>query len=182
LEECKLKLRTKKKDTVLEEIAIRRSTKDSKERISALQLSPDILQKRDYEALEYEVTKPSQVKRTYYRHYGVQGPRDANPVGVLLRHFLPDQVAVIYDAVDAQINLALQILIDDTYLRYAELPSEAIAVLETIREQITPILNQAVAKGMPQETSGNLTAAIESLTKDFSFKSFRRFHAQVTPL
>jgi predicted ATPase len=117
----------------------------------------------------------------YRRAYRL--PRQSNPTGVLLRHFLPIGTCVAYDAVAEEIDTAFEML-SDTYssYRYGEVDPallRRVAVDNSFRQLVAEAL---LAAQENNTDSGRQRAqpAIDALLTDFSIERLSRVQTLLT--
>jgi predicted ATPase len=122
LEECRINIESNIDDHENEEkeIHIIRTNLQLEERLSKYDLSDDDdnnAQQLDISSLLYEVKKPLTLKanRRYYR----TPPQNGKPIGVSLAHFLPDQFAIVFDAIEEQENQLLDLLVSGNIDEYS---------------------------------------------------------------
>lgn len=112
LEECRINFESNIDDNENEEkeIHIVRTNLQLEERLAEYDLSDEDnnAQQLDISSLMYEVKKPITLKanRRYYR----TPPQSGKPIGASLAHFLPDQFAIVFDAIEEQENQLLDLL------------------------------------------------------------------------
>lgn len=145
-------------------------------------VDPENYKLPDTSALEYEILKSAGTNQPNYRR-AYRLPKQSNPVGVLLRHFLPTGACVAYDAVAEEVETAFEIL-TDTYssYRYGEVDPtwlREIAKNEAFRHLIADALNAAQEKNTE---SGRQRAqpAIDALISDFSIEQLARVQSTLT--
>ena len=136
----------------------------------------------DAAALEYEIIKSAGISQPNYRR-AYRLPKQSNPVGVLLRHFLPVGTCVAYDAVTEEVDTAFEML-SDTYssYRYGEVDPalmKRVAGSDTLRGLVADALFAAQEKNTD---SGRQRAqpAIDALLQDFSIERLARVQTLLT--
>lgn len=87
----------------------RRHGENATEVLRKLAVVPENVHMSDLSSLEYSSTGSS-TTATYRRAYRL--PRQTQPAGILLRHFLPAGICVAYDAVAEEVDSAFEFLID----------------------------------------------------------------------
>jgi len=91
---------------VEEAIVIRRAEQDVKERVTALHLSDEYLNRPEASSLRYEMTRlniPPAIE--------LEQLEGATKAGVSFVHFLPIRLSIVYDAVDAEANELAEALV-----------------------------------------------------------------------
>lgn len=140
--------------------------------LQRLGVAPENYKIPDSSALEYQVLKAAGTSQSNYRR-AYRLPKQSNPAGVLLRHFLPVGTCVAYDAVEEEIETAFELL-SDTYssYRYGEIDQEW---LKTTLEK--PEFRQLIIDAFKVAHEKNIDSrkqrsqrAIDALSTDFSIK------------
>ena len=176
LEESWLKLHPKAERRFADdEIIVKRSKRKTEEIASDLKLKAGSLDRPELASLEYEISKPTQL-RTRRWHSGISSGK---PVGALLRHFLPNAISVVYDDVEEQTHRLVSMLSNlSDYRLYesadisekvlVENPKLAQWVLDRIQESLQPedeiIANHRVTNALMQLRED---LSVESLGKVF---------------
>lgn len=135
-------------------------------------VDPESAKIPDTAALEFEVIKSAGTNQPNYRR-AYRLPKQSNPVGVLLRHFLPVGTCVAYDAVAEEVDTAFEML-SDTYssYRYGEVDP---ALLKRVAEnpEFLQLVTDALSAAQEKNTEvGRLRAqpAIDALVTDFTIE------------
>ncbi len=106
LEESRLTVSAQAPEHVEEAIVIRRAEQDVKERVTALHLSDEYLNRPEASSLRYEMTRlniPPAIE--------LEQLEGATKAGVSFVHFLPIRLSIVYDAVDAEANELAEALV-----------------------------------------------------------------------
>lgn len=200
IEECTIKIKYKISERigetdkfVEEEVAIRRSKKTIQERIAQLQLSTTDLQQADLEPLEFEVIKPSKIKRMR-RYYFT--PLKGKPAGATLRHFLPGRITIVFDAIAEQVAQITELLISPEGHRFPnfEISPETMEMLGTSLKDIMANVFQSFLhdlnktdiddkpKTFPLSARTKLEEILNSLNESLTFKFARHWDNLPVPI
>jgi len=145
LEECKLKVKLNllvANKYSEEEVHIRKSKHDMKQRLYEYHLSEDSLRKLDVASLEYEVVQPKLFKRTRTRRY-YPYPVSGKPIGASLNHFLPNRISIVFDSIEEQSRQLANVVTaqeDEDYFYYVTRSTNSEAVLELITQETKDII------------------------------------------
>jgi predicted ATPase len=183
LEECRISFESNidDKDSEEKEIHIIRTNLQLEERLNKYNLSDDDdnnAQQLDISSLMYEVKKPFTLKRN--RRYYRTPPQTGKPIGVSLSHFLPDQFAIVFNAIEEQENQLLDLLSSgniDEYSLYRltrEFSSNEIKIGKELQNKIISIIREAQdemnfnAKSRPKQ---KFITKLDALDEDFSLEN-----------
>ncbi len=150
--------------------------------LKRLGVDPENYKLPDTSALEYQILKSVGVAQPNYRR-AYRLPKQSNPAGVLLRHFLPSGACVAYDAVAEELDTVFE-MISDTYssYRYGEIdPGWLKNIVEnhSLRNLIVDAFRAAQERNTE---SGKVRAqpAIDALAIDFSAERLARAQSSLT--
>ncbi|MEA5580325.1 DUF3696 domain-containing protein [Nodularia harveyana UHCC-0300] len=179
LEECRINVESNidDKENEEKEIHIIRTNLQLEERLSKYDISDDDnnAQELDILSLMYEVKKPLTLKanRRYYR----TPPQNGKPIGVSLAHFLPDQFAIVFDAIEEQENQLLDLLASGNIEQYTlhrltrEFSSNEIQIGTELQKIIINLIRESQiemnfnAKSRPEH---KFITKLDTLHKEFS--------------
>jgi len=136
----------------------------------------------DTSVLEYQIQKSVGVVQPNYRK-AYRLPKQSNPVGVLLRHFLPTGTCVAYDAVAEEVDTVFE-MISDTYYsyRYGEIDPKwlkYIVLNNSLRSLIIDAFRTAHERNFDSKSS-RTKLAIDALANDFSIENLARVQSRLT--
>jgi predicted ATPase len=168
-----------------EQVLIRRSERSVQERLAHLKLSQQELSRMEFGLTEFELIRPTSLRRSTRRVYGA--PSTGKPVGVVMEHFLPGRIQVVFDAVEEQAKQLVDILTTgESYrLREFELRSDDDTllnvdfkemVLSTLEQLSSDLSSNEFAKELKITPSARkrLDLAIRDFKNEFSKEGFQR--------
>lgn len=180
LEECKLKVSSLLTNSSNEEeVHLRRSKQETKQRLKEYKLLEESLHKLEVASLEYEVIKPSYIRKTRTRNY-YSYPVTGQPIGASLNHFLPNKISIVFDRVEEQTRQLVNILTAQEYDDFFMYRAKGIRVEEIydlINERtkaiVIDLLKEFIKESYPTENSNSkkLADSIAILEKDFTFEN-----------
>jgi predicted ATPase len=159
------------------EVTVTLASASVPDRATRLGVPPERISATAAAALQYEVTVPPIA--SMHRFYGV--PAGGKAVGAALSHFLPRTTLVVYDTVERQAEIVIQILTatgTDFYWSErsaADIPND---VADRIRPLILSLFEEIVADSQRQFTlpgAARGLARLEELAANFSFPAALRF-------
>ncbi len=114
LNECYIKGISEKSDKSMieQEILVKKSTKNSEQRLKELHVAEQDVKREITESLEYEVMKPTTIKGRQRRYYSLHGGGGGRAVGATFNHFLPSKIAIVFDAIERQNKQLLESMIN----------------------------------------------------------------------
>jgi predicted ATPase len=150
--------------------------------LQRLGVDPENYKLSDTSALEYQVMKSAGTNQPNYRR-AYRLPKQSNPAGVLLRHFLPAGACVAYDAVAEEVETAFEI-ISDTYssYRYGTIDQEwlrSTSKNDTFRQLILDAFRAAQEKNTEFGKS-RAQPAIDALSTEFSVERLAKAQSSLT--
>lgn len=150
--------------------------------LQRLGVAPENFKLLDVSALEYQTLKTTGTSQPNYRR-AYRLPKQSQPAGVLLRHFLPVGTCFAYDAVAEEVDAAFEFLSDtDSSYRYGEIDAEWLKSTSknmAFRELIFDAFHVAVEKNTE---SGKRRAlrAIELLSTDFTVERLSKAQSSLS--
>ena len=137
-----------------EELKFRRSARSLDQRAGELSMSDEAQGQSLLESLRWEIES---VKGAEHGHIGTQG----KVAGLVVNHFLPEALSVVYDAVEEEVRYTVSMLTAPER-RFADSRREQLAELpQTVRELVSDIVLE-VAKEVEETSLEPLVAAVDS--------------------
>lgn len=160
----------------------RRHSETAEAVLQKLGVDPENCKLSDISALEYEVQKSVGGNQPNYRR-AYRLPKQSNPAGVQLRHFLPIGACVAYDAVAEEVETAFDML-SDTYssYRYGGLDPDwlrKVAENSAFRRLFSDAL-QAAQDRNTDFSRQRAQPAIDALIAEFSVERLARVQSTLT--
>jgi predicted ATPase len=170
LEESSLVVRISNQKVQEEEVIIRRSKTSIEDRLKQLHLDVSTISQLEAASLEYEVVKSGHIKQRMRRLYG--SPYTGRAEGAVLRHFLPDQIGVVFDVGEEQAaRLSQGLLAGDR-----EIDSELNPIMEGhAGAVITSILTEVVQATSPKNE--RVSVVFDLVKKQLNTKSLTALFA-----
>jgi len=162
-------------------INFKRHGESAEQMMRKLGVVPENVRVTDLSALEF-ASKSGSMTGTYRRAYRL--PRQTQPAGILLRHFLPVGTCVAYDAVADEVDAAFDLLanIYSSY-RYQSGPlAEGIqgAFADPALKAIVIECYQAALAQTSESSRPRASAAISLLGETFNFEALQRAQGALT--
>lgn len=160
------------------EIHVVRSRKKIEERLTELNVQKQNLTADTLNSLEYEVIKPRrshQVKSPYR----FRGRRNGDYVGTSLYHFLPSSLTLLYDRIEEQKSIILEMLSNPRQYEEFEIENKFMAYINPnierlLLELLIDIKDEAKVEARLGE---HFTKAYEKLREEFSLKNLRKCYS-----
>lgn len=146
-----------------------------------LNVSADRVRLPDISALDFNIVS-EHTDQKFYRNYRL--PANSTQAGVVLRHFLPVQVGVAYDAVEVEVNSMFDV-IADTSSRFSVRPAIHPKSIEALNSPLLQNIIFGAARdcvdATPSYSRARIIQAYDNLTSNFNLDSLFRFHAVLNP-
>jgi predicted ATPase len=159
----------------------RRQPDSAEDALRKLGVAPENVRVSDLSALEYG-SKAGITTATYRRAYRL--PRQTQPAGIVLRHFLPVGTCVAYDAVAEEVDSAFDFLAD-TYSAYRHRTNasdwiQSVAGNAGLKNIVIGCYVAALEKVSSESTRIRAMSAIELLNKHFTEDALQRAQSILT--
>src|ERR1051326_297738 len=186
LEESQIRVRflVDEKETE-EQVLIRRSEKSAKDRLGQLRLSPHDVSKVEAGLSEFELARPTTLRRFSRRFYGA--PTTGKAIGATFEHFLPGRIQILYDSVEEEARQLVDVLTSAEAYRFGEIDlrsDRGFILTEAFKDIVISVLeefdNELNSKELANELKispparKRLELAIRELKNEFSKDSFQR--------
>jgi predicted ATPase len=166
---------------VEEEVRLKRSTEPIQERLVRFKLEPANINDDESKAVEYEVLRPSLLpaQRIARRIEGF--PQDSKIAGASLKHFLPGDFTVVFDAVERDASQLIESFTSDASRYRYLLDTDKL----TQRKLSEHFLNEivSIAEAMEADPATRLSTRthghLQQFLQDRSVATFQKFFASM---
>jgi predicted ATPase len=160
----------------------RRHSEPAEMVLRRLGVEPENSKLPDTSALEYEILKSVGTNQPNFRR-AFRLPKQSNPAGVVLRHFLPVGACVAYDAVTEEVETAFETL-RDTYSSYRYVEIDPALVKRVAKnEEFCRLIADALHAAQEENISSRkqrTQQAIDALLREFSIEQLVRVQSTLS--